>query len=434
MTKSKTKIVDVALYKIIYDVVHNVAEYSEVTILAEKLARKIREPILKSEALLLVTEMWVTLRERQLARNLLAEALTVTRHRDGSAMGFVLDTAKRLGITGFQKYRCEAAALEKRQKEYRRTHRRGYVSIRRPQHRQWRYQILDRVEKYLKNHEWAKVRKELEIEAKIKDPYISFDSEILVRAIYHNPRAQEMLLPVLQQGKKSDYILADLSEIAVADLNVDKALWYLSQVKSRNYQIWFAVGLLFDYVHNECGTGATMNHKIRTKDGPDSDSIKRSHPLAYAFEQWVTKNVALFRGHEPVVLKREKQFTTFRFRSIAKEIKLVIGEQGQFFIKVDYCGRCFDLIAEWDVLLFKTNRGYHCDLCLKKIFYPSQADLLIGHSVRPMLKWAVKNFKPENRLILGKIGLSSTFAKIANVAPKNRDHTKIVPSFIEDGK
>ena len=212
---------------------------------AKTFAGRVRNPILKSESLLLVAEMALKSRnpKQGRARMFLAEALANARSgKDASAAEYVLDTAKRLKVRGFEKYRAE---LRKLGPEKRRRPR----YIERPKNRRWRYKVGERIERLIQRKQWSRVAQELQIESKIEDIcFCPCDCVLIFGALYSNGKARQELLPALLPWKNDrDYLLGSLFEHALLHNQSALAQYFLSQVKSTDLQKWFLLGVLYDY-------------------------------------------------------------------------------------------------------------------------------------------------------------------------------------------
>lgn len=105
------------------------------------------------------------------------------------------------------------------------------------------------------------------------------------------------------------------------------------------------------------------------------------------FYNWLSKNRASFR-FQPVIVKKHKDYIRLRFMGISQKIGCVITPSG-LNVYVNHQGKCWDIVADFEVSECKSSEGYYCGFCEpeKRKFFAAREELLAEHCFDGLLKW-----------------------------------------------
>ena len=136
------------------------------------------------------------------------------------------------------------------------------------------------------------------------------------------------------------------------------------------------------------------------------------------FSRWLADNRHLF-NHEPFIDSEDHDSFTVRFKGITPLISCGFYDGGDISVEVDYCGRYFDIIHEFDLREEMTPEGrYFCRQCRdyqegEVPEYDSREELWAEHSFRKFAVYVSETFTDGAMLCMSRYGKGGTAAVIA---------------------
>ncbi|MBV5330549.1 MAG: hypothetical protein JZU65_23455 [Chlorobium sp.] len=125
----------------------------------------------------------------------------------------------------------------------------------------------------------------------------------------------------------------------------------------------------------------------------------RTYFMLKNFKEWLKTNRKRC-SHPPFITRITKNGFSLSFSGIDPRICCYVSKSGMVSVSVKYDGECCDIIAEFDVIPNKDQRGkYFCYLCRiedqSSQSYPSRSELVIIHTWEPLLEWISTKLSPS---------------------------------------
>lgn len=153
---------------------------------------------------------------------------------------------------------------------------------------------------------------------------------------------------------------------------------------------------------------------VESKDVTRTRFAKGLENMNKAFRKWTTLN----QDKLPVELipgKWRHKGREYNF-SGSPHLRLWVSSWS-FTVAVNYRNQCIDLVADWDILIKHSKKGFYCGLCTRrKKYFKSRAEMLIVHTFDPFLKWAQEAFVPDRFLVMVVWSSGSSMARICTKA------------------